>query len=221
MGLGITPESLREGLIFFLLLFASLVLRAYAQAWLTDKLGDPTPANEGRLTLYPPPHVDLLGTIVLPLLCIFYLQPRLGQINFFLAWTRPMPMNPSNFSHPRRDEVFANLAGTGMSLLISLLAAVAGGLLFRFEPRTRDIFVTLIALNCLFVVLDFLPLPPLPGGMILRHWGLMAEETFWAIARWSWLVLLIIFNIDACRAFIGLLTGIVALPFMAVYRMLL
>ena len=64
---------------------------ARAQAWIADRLGDPTPRNDGRVTLNPPPHVDLLGTVILPLICVFYLQPRLAQINFFLAWTKPVP----------------------------------------------------------------------------------------------------------------------------------
>jgi Zn-dependent protease len=218
MGLGISQEALRDGLIFFLLLFASLILRAYAQAWVADKLGDPTPANDGRVTLYPVPHIDLLGTIVFPLLCIFYFQPRLGQINFFLAWTKPVPMNPSNFAHPRRDEVFAQLGGCAMSLLLLLLAAIAGGLLFRVEQKSIEIFVTLIQLNAFLVVLDLLPLPPLPGGMILRHWGIISEDTFWQIARWSWIVLLIAFNIAVVRGVLGLLAAYVATPFMAIYR---
>ena len=79
MDFGLTPDAIRAGLIFYCLLFAVLILRAFAQAWLADRLGDPTPRSDGRVTLYPPPHVDLLGTVVLPLICIFYLQPRLAQ----------------------------------------------------------------------------------------------------------------------------------------------
>src|ERR1043166_2972918 len=98
MDLGLTQEVLRTGLIFYFLLFAVMILRAFAQAWLAERLGDPPPRSEGRVTLYPPPHVDLLGTVVLPLICIFYLQPRIGDLVFFLAWTRPVPTNPSNFA---------------------------------------------------------------------------------------------------------------------------
>src|SRR5215217_2970855 len=139
MGFDLSPDEIRTGLIFYFLLFAVLILRAFAQAWLADRLGDPTPRNDGRVTLYPPPHVDLLGTVILPLICIFYLQPSLRQINFFLAWTKPVPTNPSNFSHPRRGELFTQFAGCGMCILIALVTAVVGGLLFRFEPRSLEI----------------------------------------------------------------------------------
>src|SRR5438067_2276959 len=134
MDFDFAAADIRAGLIFYILLFASLVLRAYAQAWTADRLGDPTPANEGRLTLYPVPHVDLLGTVVLPLLCIFYLQPRLGAINFFLAWTRPVPVNPANFSNPRLGDVLTQFGGFGMSVLISLGAAIVGGLVYKHQP---------------------------------------------------------------------------------------
>src|SRR6476660_9650331 len=146
MDFGLTPEAIRAGLIFYFLLFAVLILRAFAQAWLADRLGDPTPRNDGRVTLYPPPHVDLLGTIVLPLICIFYLQPRLAQINFFLAWTKPVPSNPSYFAHPRRGELFTQLAGCGMCIAIGGIAAVFGGFLFHMDPRSVEVSVTLIGI---------------------------------------------------------------------------
>jgi Zn-dependent protease len=213
MGFDLSPDDIRTGLIFYFLLFAVLILRAFAQAWLADRLGDPTPRNDGRVTLYPPPHVDLLGTVVLPLICIFYLQPQLKQINFFLAWTKPVPTNPSNFAHPRRGELFTQFAGCGMCILIALLSAVIGGFLVRAEPRSLDITLTLIGICSMLIVLDLLPIPPLPGGVLLRHWGVISEEAFWSISRWSGIVLLIMFNLPPVRVVIGTCVRIVASPF--------
>src|SRR5688500_15012261 len=144
MDFGLTPDAIRAGLIFYILLFAVLILRAFAQAWTADRMGDPTPRSDGRVTLYPPPHIDLLGTIILPLICIFYLQPRLAQIAFFLAWTKPVPTNPANFLHPRRGELFTQFAGTFICILIALVSAVIGGLLVQTEPRSLEITFTLI-----------------------------------------------------------------------------
>ncbi|MSU47541.1 MAG: site-2 protease family protein [Opitutus sp.] len=220
MDFGLTPESLRAGLIFYFLLFAVLVLRAFAQAWLADSLGDPTPRSDGRVTLYPPPHVDLLGTVVLPLICIFYLQPRLAQINFFLAWTRPVPTNPSYFKHARRDELLTQFAGFGMCVLIAFIAAVAGGLLYHAEPRSAEISVTLIGIAAMLMVLDLLPIPPLPGGMLLRHWGILSEEAFWNLSRWSGLVLLIAFQLPPVRDAIGALVALIASPFVILLRLI-
>jgi Zn-dependent protease len=213
MDFGLTPESLRAGLIFYFLLFAVLILRAFAQAWIADRMGDPTPRNDGRVTLYPPPHVDLLGTIVLPLICIFYLQPRLAQINFFLAWTKPVPTNPSNFSHPRRGELFTQFAGFGMCILVATVAALIGGFAYRMDPRSQEISVTLIGICGMLMVLDLLPIPPLPGGMLLRHFGVISEQAFWSISRWSGIVLLIAFNFPPVRIIIGTCVLFLTAPF--------
>jgi Zn-dependent protease len=219
MDFGLTPENLRSGLIFYFLLFAVLVLRAFAQAWLADRLGDPTPRMDGRVTLYPVPHVDLLGTVVLPLICIFYFQPRLAQINFFLAWTKPLATNPGYFKNPRSGELITQFAGFGMCIAIALFSAVAGGLAHGHDPRTLEIFGTLISVAAMLMVLDLLPIPPLPGGMLLRHWGLISEETFLNISRWAGLVLLVSFNLPPVRQFIGVCVAIVASPFILILEL--
>ena len=220
MDLGLTPADLRAGLIFYLLLFACLVLRTFAQAWLADLLGDHTPRDEGRVTLYPVPHIDLMGTVVLPLICIFFLQPRLGQINFFLAWTNPVPINPANFRNPQKHYLFTQLSSCGMSIGLALLSAIVGGLLYKTSPQTAEIFGTLIGINAMLIVLDMLPVPPLPGALLLRHWGMISEERFWQIARWSGLAFMIAINIPPIRKVLGILIGLVALPFGVVFDFL-
>src|SRR5947209_3551290 len=106
MDLGITPEMLRGGLLLYLLLVVTLCLRAYGQAWVANRLGDPSAADSGRLTLNPLPHMDLIGSVIMPLICIFYLQLRMGSVSFFLAWAKPIPIDPSHFKNPGRDFVF-------------------------------------------------------------------------------------------------------------------
>jgi Zn-dependent protease len=211
MDFGLTPDEIRTGLIFYFLLFAVLVLRAFAQAWIADRLGDPTPRNDGRVTLYPPPHVDLIGTVVLPLICIFYLRPEATGFFFFLAWTKPVPTNPNNFAHPRRGELFTQFAGCAMCILIATVTAIAGGLLY--SARSLEIAQFLISICAMLIVLDLLPVPPLPGGMLLRHWGVISEEAFWSISRWSGIVLLIMFNLPPVRMVIGICVAIVMSPF--------
>ena len=219
MDLGLTPDAIRNGLILYLVLFASLVLRTFAQAWLADHFGDPTPRDEGRVTLYPLPHIDLLGTVVLPLICIFYLQPQVARANisFFLAWTNPVPINPSHFRNPQRDFLLTQFAGFGMSFLLALATALIGGGLYHLDSRTAEISVILIGVNAMLIVLDFLPIPPLPGGALLRHWGWISDETYWSIARWSGLVLMIGFNLAPVRIALGVLTQLVQLPFAKIF----
>jgi Zn-dependent protease len=221
MDFGLTPEHIRSGLIFYILLFAVLVLRSFAQAWVADFLGDPTPRLEGRVTLYPVPHVDLLGTVVLPLICIFYFQPRLTQINFFLAWTKPVPTNPSYFKNPRQGELFTQFAGFAMCMIVAFLAAVVGGFLVRANARLDELPMALIGICAMLMVLDLLPIPPLPGGMLLRHWGVISEEAFWNISRWSGLVLLIGFQLAPVRYAIGFCVALIATPFVALLQIII
>ena len=218
MDFGLSPDALRTGLIFYFLLFAVLVLRAFAQAWLADRLGDPTPRNDGRVTLYPPPHVDLIGTVVLPLICIFYLRPENTGFFFFLAWTKPVPTNPSNFPHPRRGELFTQFAGCGMCILIATMTAIVGGALYG--ARSLEIAQFLLSICAMLIVLDLLPIPPLPGGMLLRHWGVISEEAFWSISRWSGIVLLIMFNLPPVRMIIGICVAIVMSPFVMLLNLI-
>jgi Zn-dependent protease len=212
------PATLRNGLIVFILLASTLCLRAFAQAWVATRLGDRTPQAEGRLTLNPLPHVDLLGTVVLPLIFIFYLQPSLSRQNLtmFLGWAKPVPINPHSFRNPRRDAVLVQFAGLGMGLVLLLFSAVAGGLLYRINPVIVEIFGILISINSALIVFDCLPLPPLPGGAVLRHLGYISEETYYNIARWGGLVLLILINLPPFRVLFGILQALVAMPFVLI-----
>lgn len=214
------PSALRDGLIFYLLLLVSLCLRTYAQAWQADRLGDRTPRLSDRLTLNPVAHMDLLGTVLLPLICIFYLQPQLGQFTFFLAWTKPMPINAASFPHPRKHFLFTQFSQTGMSVVLALLGAVLGGLLYRANAETVQIFGAFVMINAMLIVLDCLPLPPLPGSLLLVHLGLMKEETFSNIARWSGLVFILLIQLSFVKALLHFLVSVVALPFLLIMQFL-
>lgn len=209
------PLVLRNGLMFFIILAASLCLRAYAQAWVANRLGDRTPHLEGRLTANPLPHVDLLGTVALPLIFIFYLQPSLDRadLRLFLGWAKPVPINPYNFKNPKGGAILVAFSGLMMSLILLAFAAVAGGLCYRADPQIVAIFGILISVNSCLVVFDCLPIPPLPAGMLLRHLGYISEETFMHVARWSGLVIIILINIKPVAVIFGLLQSVVALPF--------
>ena len=99
------------------LLFA-IVLHEYAHGWAADKSGDTTARLQGRLTLNPLPHVDLFGTIILPVICM--LLPG----SFLLGWAKPVPVDPRNMSHPRRDMALVAVAGPAMNLILALGSAL-------------------------------------------------------------------------------------------------
>ena len=213
-------NAISTGLITYILIAASLCLRAYAQAWMADRLGDHTPALEGRLTLNPLPHVDLLGTVVLPLLSIFYLQPRLDRISFFLAWAKPVPINPGAFAHPQKHYLYTLLAETGMSGILMLVGAIVGGLLLRSQSEAVSMAGALISINAMLVILDFIPIPPLPGALILVQKGWMREETYHQFARWGGLILIVAFQLPPVRMLLGLLQALLATPFILLLNLI-
>lgn len=220
MDLGLSADQLRFGLLTFIFIAASLCLRAYAQAWLADRLGDRTPAIEGRLTLNPLPHVDLLGTVVLPLICIFYIQPRLEHLWFFLAWAKPVPISPSSFREPRKHYLYCLLAQTAISLLIMLIVSVAGAGAVRLDPNLAALVMGVVMINSCLVVLDLLPLPPLPGALILVNRGWMREETYLSVGRWGGLILMVAFQIPLVQNIFAILRALVSAPFVLLFSLL-
>jgi len=212
---GLDPETLRKGAIFYILLISSLCVHEWAHAVTAHLLGDDTPADEGRVTLNPLAHMDPLGSVIFPLLCIFVLP---GSLLF--GWGKPVRINPANFTKRKRGELLTTLAGPCSNLVLALLAAVVGGLLFRWEPRTAEVFFQLIVINVLLAVFNLIPLPPLDGGQVMRHVVGMREETFRAISRWSFLIILVAINIPALRLLLVLAVSVVAEPMMRLYELL-
>jgi Zn-dependent protease len=215
MDFGLDPAQLRQGLIFYLVFVVSICIHEWAHAFTADKLGDDTPASQGRVTLNPLAHMDLFGTVIFPLVCIFMFP---GGILF--GWGKPVLINIGNFKNRKRDEILATMAGPFSNLMLALIAAVVGGLLVGSAPRSAEIFVMLISLNVVLAVFNLLPIPPLDGGTLLKYGTGMSEETYFRIAQWSWLALLVAIQLPAVRGVLGMLIGLVSTPYFFVFQLL-
>lgn len=216
MDFGIGPAELRSGLILYLVLVASLCIHEWAHAFAADKLGDDTPRLQGRVTLNPVAHMDLLGTVIFPLICIFLLKGGL-----FFGWGKPVMVNHSNLGHPKRDDIIVTLAGPGSNLVLALFAAIVGGLVYSADPDTAELFMLIILLNVALAVFNLIPLPPLDGGRVMRHLVGMSEETFMNLARWSFLILIVAINLPPVRALLSLVMQAASVPFVLVYNALI
>ena len=201
-------ELLRGGLITFLLLIASLAIHEWAHAWVADTLGDDTPRRDGRVTLNPMAHIDLFGTVIIPLVNIFVLR----SVFSLIGWGRPVRVNPSNFSHRTRDEILVSMAGPCANLLVALGVVVVGALAVPSVPLFADLVHEIVVMNVGLAVFNLLPIPPLDGGTLLRHLSGMSEETYMALARWSGIVMLVLINLRPFLSALYVLFGLACVP---------
>ena len=154
-------------------MLASLTVHEWAHAFTADRLGDPTARLLGRISLNPIVHIDLIGTILLPLIAIISNFPILG-------WAKPVPVNTSRLGHPKRDFMIVAAAGPASNIALAILAAVAydalGGAA-SIRPGLLDPVTLLgraVEINILLAVFNMIPVPPLDGGNVLA--GLLPDS---------------------------------------------
>ena len=188
-------------LIAFLILLASLTVHEAAHAWTADQLGDPTARLLGRVSLNPVVHIDLIGTVILPLLAAFSGLPIIG-------WAKPVPVNTSQLRHPRRDFVLVAAAGPASNILLAIMAAAAlrigGGLGDTTTVNASGILTFFVYVNVLLALFNMIPVPPLDGGNVLA--GLLPRgpaETFARLRPYGFIVLYALMISGALSAMIG------------------
>ena len=153
-------------LMQFVVMIGSLSIHEAAHAWSANRLGDNTARLLGRLTVNPAAHVDVFGTIVLPLIAIFSNFPIIG-------YAKPVPVDPRNLGADwRRKFMFIAAAGPASNLLIAVVGAVVFQVLGGHEAMTSPYSLVAFAnrvvqLNVLLAVFNMLPVPMLDGGNVL------------------------------------------------------
>jgi len=168
----LTGIDIPQVLIAFGILIASLTFHEAAHAWTANKLGDPTARMLGRLSLNPAVHVDVVGTLVFPLIAMLTGFPLIG-------WAKPVPVDLRNLEHPRRDFAIVAIAGP----ISNLILAAAGAMVFTLwdanaASPTNELIATglvrFVLLNVLLAVFNMIPIPPLDGGNVLM--GILPES---------------------------------------------
>lgn len=157
----------------FAILFASIILHEISHGWSALALGDDTAKRAGRLTLDPLPHIDLLGTIILPAFLV------ITHAGFLFGWAKPVPVNVGRLRHPRNDAVLTSLAGPATNIVLAGIGLV----IFRQihpDPQSLYSFNLLFYfgyINVLLACFNLLPVPPLDGSSVVerflprRWWG--------------------------------------------------
>ncbi|MBA4311647.1 MAG: site-2 protease family protein [Chlorobiaceae bacterium] len=164
-----------EQLYILPILLFSVVIHEVAHGWMALKLGDPTAKQMGRLTLNPIPHIDPIGSILVPMFSLFVA----GRV--FIAWAKPVPINPYNFSDYRRDDILVSIVGPISNLLVGLgctimfiLIALLGQVVPINNPVIEEAFSFFlkmfaggITLNVVLAVFNLIPIPPLDGSHVV------------------------------------------------------
>jgi Zn-dependent protease len=198
--------SLEKILLYFILVI-SICIHEWAHAFSADKLGDPLPRSQGRVTLDPLVHLDLLGTIIIPFVMIF-LSPGFA----ILGWGKPVQLSLPNHKTRTRDDILITLAGPMSNLLLAFLTVLVFGLVGNFiflNESFLQLVATVVNLNCLLFLFNLIPIPPLDGSHILKRVAGMSDITFIKFSRFGIFLLLVLINVTSFTTFFyQLLSGI-------------
>lgn len=163
---GITiDENLVRLVIFMPIFILSLAIHEFAHAASAYKLGDSTAKNLGRLTLNPVKHLDIIGSVVMPLMAF-------ANGGFLIGWAKPVPVDMRNFKYPLMDDAIVSFMGPFSNFLLALAFIVT---IYLFSPdfviygetTFYGVMVMAAYLNVFLFIFNLLPIPPLDGSFIL------------------------------------------------------
>lgn len=167
-------------LVFELIVFVfAISFHESAHAWMANRCGDPTARMLGRITLNPIKHIDPIGTILLPVIAYFAHMPVLG-------WAKPTPVNPRNFKNPVWDDILTSVVGPASNFLVAIVAllfligissssvtgyAIVHGAMAGNSPLVPVtlLLFAFLEINVILAVFNLIPVPPLDGSHVLRH----------------------------------------------------
>lgn len=202
-------------LLAFIVLILSIIAHEVAHGYAANSLGDPTARLAGRLTLNPIPHIDLMGSIVIPALLIFTQSPIL------FGWAKPVPYNPYNLKNQRWGETLVAAAGSATNIFLAILFGlmVRFGSSIGFGQTALSLAATIAFVNLFLGLFNLIPFPPLDGFTALRSalpWRLSSglgrfEQYVRTAGMLSIILFLLIFSYVFAQPFFNLVTWLFGL----------
>ena len=204
--------------VWALPVLAAIILHEIAHGIVAYRLGDPTAARMGRLTLNPLPHIDPVGTVLLPLMLVVAHAP------FLFGYARPVPVNFGNLRHPKRDMIYVAAAGPVTNIILAVASAVFFKQLLQLRlPAEGALSAVLIAtltpiammarnsviINVVLAVFNLLPILPLDGGRVLA--GFLPRAQAIAFARlepFGFLIVIVLLATNVLDNVIGPVIGL-------------
>ena len=173
----------------------AITLHEAAHGYVARYFGDPTAEQMGRITLNPIRHIDPIGTILIPLLILFF-----SDGSFLFGYAKPVPVNPRFFKNPRRDMAWVALAGPAANFAMALFWTAILKICFANGAGGNTFWVAMagsgILVNLVLIVLNLIPIPPLDGGRIAVGWlPLPAAAILNKIEPYGfWIILILLFT---------------------------
>ncbi len=187
------PDILRA-LTYFLAMLLSLSIHEFSHAFVANLRGDDTAKSLGRMTINPLVHIDIMGTVIFPMMGALFLGGVIG-------WAKPVPVDLSNFKNRKRDHFLVAAAGPVSNVIFCFLCVLTMVVFRRYfyDPSMEESFFfplvgllnTMVMVNAILAVFNMIPLPPLDGAAVLAGflptaWGdkydeLVAPNGFWIL----------------------------------------
>ncbi|MFG1500705.1 site-2 protease family protein [Halobacteriovorax sp. XZX-3] len=165
----------------------------FGHGWMAKRYGDDTAERIGRLTLNPIPHVDLVGTVIFPMVGIM-----LGGVPF--GWAKPVPVDVRRFKNMKSGIFWVSFAGPGANLILMVLSALFFGMVYAYVPATfslktqfMDMLQYSVFINILLAVFNLIPFPPLDGSkMVAAYLDYNSARKYEELQRFSFIFILIL-----------------------------
>jgi Zn-dependent protease len=199
-------------MLFQLIVFLfAISVHESAHAWMANRCGDPTARMLGRITLNPIKHSDPIGTILLPGIAL-YASHVTGHNIPVIGWAKPTPVDPRNFKSPVLDDIKTSVVGPISNFVVATAATLALGFIMLASPAGRlsvqallqgfaltnsslapliVLMYDLLVINVLLAVFNLIPVPPLDGSHVLRHFLSEPVRRAYDAVGWVGLIVLV------------------------------
>ena len=162
-------EEMIENIFIIVLLVESIVLHEMAHGYVALLFGDQTAKRQGRITFNPIPHIDLLWTIVIPIIAYF-----LSRGTFIIGGAKPVPVNPLNYRRPVMGDICVSVAGVAANFLIAVIMILLLNIVHFISGNLAGttaayILLQVALLNIVLAMFNLIPIPPLDGSHLFKY----------------------------------------------------
>ncbi len=203
----LNPRILVDGAISYLCFLIVLAFHESGHAYMAYKRGDDTARLMGRISLNPIVHIELFGTVLLPLLGLLLDAAGSGAARFVIGWGKPVPVNPANFKKRGLDNMLVGVAGPFMNIVAAVAAIALIHVGNWLESQAMiELCVRFAVISMFLCFFNLLPVPPLDGSHVASFILRWSEETYNNIARFGFIIVIILIQIPFVSQTIVFLT---------------